>query len=326
MMDQTLITILNSYGIEQPVITFLRHNENRTYRVEDSVKGQVFLLRIHQPLKPSMSGLQHTYDGMLGELEMLEKLAEAGILRAQKPLRNRGGDLITVIEQDGEELNCSVMTWLEGRDLQKKDLSDPVVASRLGAQIAKLHAFLRQYRLANPDQRPSQGIEYNNQLVAAIRQGLELGLFTSEDVQVIEDSIQRINARLEEQENKAEAWGLVHGDLNLGNVILMDDGAMSIIDFGFFGPGYYLIDVAMGAMMVPAEQREVFLEGYYGEAGMPEKDIVLLEGFMLTAIIGYYAFQMGNESVHPWMRERMPMLCEKHCLPFLAGERIWLNV
>jgi Ser/Thr protein kinase RdoA (MazF antagonist) len=112
----------------------------------------------------------------------------------------------------------------------------------------------------------------------------------------------------------------------LGNIIRTRDGELSFIDFGFFGPGYYYTDVAMGAMMVPSELRDIFLKGYYGNDHAGQDKLVLLEGFMLLAIIGYYVFQMENESVHVWMRERMPKLCADYCKPYLSGERIFYSV
>ncbi len=54
-----------------------------------------------------------------------------------------------------------------------------------------------------------------------------------------------------------------------------------------------------------------------------EDKLLLIEGFMLISIIGFYAFMMGNESAHVWMREHMPKFCAKQCLPYLSGERIF---
>ncbi|SMF67891.1 hypothetical protein SAMN05661091_0386 [Paenibacillus uliginis N3/975] len=61
MTNDVLIDILNKYGIHEPVIKFLRHNENRTYKIDDAVSGNSYLLRIHQPIKDNMTDLQHTY-------------------------------------------------------------------------------------------------------------------------------------------------------------------------------------------------------------------------------------------------------------------------
>lgn len=324
MRNEQLQEILNEYGIREPEITFIRHNENRTYKVGDH-DGSTYLLRIHQPVKDGMAGLQHTYDGLLGELQMLEHLSGWDKLLVQRPLRNREGELITVIEHEGKRWNSSVLTWLEGRDLQKDDVSDPVLVEKLGARIAELHKFYGQYVQEGLDKRPSQGIAYNQYMIEVIKQGLAKELFTSSDVSVIEDTISLVNSLLADRVNE-EAWGLIHGDLSLGNIIMTSDGELCFIDFGFFGPGYNYTDVAMGAMMVPSELRNLFLRGYYGNEHTGQDKLVLLEGFMLLAIIGYYVFQMENESVHAWMRERMPKLCADYCKPYLSGERIFYSV
>jgi aminoglycoside phosphotransferase (APT) family kinase protein len=49
---------------------------------------------------------------------------------------------------------------------------------------------------------------------------------------------------------------VVHGDLNMGNIIVTSKGEISFIDFGLFGFAYYLLDVSMGPLiMVPSEHR-----------------------------------------------------------------------
>ncbi|WP_269433107.1 phosphotransferase enzyme family protein [Paenibacillus sp. E194] len=157
MTDEQLHHILYSFRFQKSEITFLRHNENRTYKVSDA-DGSSYVLRIHQPFKESMTGLQHTYEGLMGELLMLESLAKESSLLVQSPLRNRDGELITVIEHEGQRLNCSVLTWLEGRDLQKEDVQKPELVRLLGSQVAKLHEFYRQYRNFALRIDPSKGL------------------------------------------------------------------------------------------------------------------------------------------------------------------------
>lgn len=312
---------LSSYELNDPVVTFLRHNENQTFRVDDL--GNTYLLRVHQPLNESMTGLQHTYDGLLEELKMLEALSEQTNLTVQRPLRNRDGELITILEQEGVQLHASLLTWVEGRDLAKADVAEPQVVSALARNLSDLHSFFHHYSSNQLNHRPSQNIAYNIKMADIIRGGVQRGLFQPSDAATIDKTINYINNYLQETEN-AE-FGLIHGDLGLGNVLVTRQGDLAIIDYGFFGPGYELIDAAMGAMMIPADLRDLFLEEYFGKSReyIAEDTIQRIEGFMLLSIIGYYAFQIGNAAVHEWMQDRMPKLCAGLCQPFLRGERIF---
>ncbi|WP_237691108.1 hypothetical protein [Paenibacillus caui] len=55
---------------------------------------------------------------------MLEELAGQTSLKVQSPIRNQDGDFVTIIEHEGKRLNCSMLTWLEGGDLDKKDVTE----------------------------------------------------------------------------------------------------------------------------------------------------------------------------------------------------------
>ncbi|ANS77318.1 aminoglycoside phosphotransferase [Paenibacillus yonginensis] len=312
MTADVLHVIARSYGIQQPVITYIRHSENRTYRV-DGADGGSYLLRIHQPVKDSMAGPQHTFEGLLVELDMLEQLAKGSSLLVQAPLRQTDGELIFVLKQGGETLNCSMLTWLEGRDIQREDTAAPEMAQKLGTQVAKLHAFFKGYKYAGLKYRPSQDLSYNERLVQTIKRGAPVGLFANGDVLILEETIQLVNSRLRWLEITEDTWGLIHGDLGMGNTLINDEGETSFIDFGFFGPGYYF----------PSSHRNVFLDSYYEYFGMEPYDLQLVEGLMLIAIIGFYAFELENEAYQDWMRERMHKLCRDLCRPYLAGERIF---
>jgi len=50
MTDDYIIETLGTFGIKQPLIEFLRHNENKTYKITDLIKGNSYLFRIHQSI------------------------------------------------------------------------------------------------------------------------------------------------------------------------------------------------------------------------------------------------------------------------------------
>ncbi|OMD18357.1 phosphotransferase enzyme family protein [Paenibacillus odorifer] len=324
MTNEKILDLLGRYDIQQPEIIFLRHNENRTYRVNDRT-GKSYLLRIHEPFIEDMKGLQHTYSGILGELQMLEKLGSWSTNEIQTPVRNNEGELITIIEYEGELLNCSVLTWLDGRDMNMNDVNNLELVKELGSQIAELHTFFRQYEHSGMEIRPSQGKAYNERMIRVIHSGVKKNLFTPSDANVIEQTLQLINSRLDDHGGEAGP-DLIHGDLCMGNIIITTEGKVRFINFGFFGKGYALLDVAMGAMMLPSDRRDIFLKGYYRECENTVNDLLQLEGLMLVAIIGYYVFQIENVHVHDWMRERMPKLCAEYCRPFLNGESIFYKM
>ncbi|NGZ76950.1 phosphotransferase enzyme family protein [Saccharibacillus alkalitolerans] len=317
MTNEMLENILRRYDLDRPVPTFLRHNENRTYRVQDR-SGNKYLLRVHDPFVPGMAGLQHRFDGIVAELDMLEHWGRWNEREVQVPVRNREGGLVTTFEENGRKIHASLLTWLEGRDLVKNDLPYEDTIRKLGEQLANLHAFFGRYEPVGLEARPHQGRAYNDKMAGVIRSGAEKGLFAAGDADTIEETLRLVNDRL--TGTGSEGPGLIHGDIGLANTILTESGEVRFIDFGFYGRGYALTDTAMGVMMLPADWRRRFLEVYSGGKSWTEADLRKIDGFMLVAIIGYYVFQFGNAKMHDWMRERMPMLCREYCLPFLAGE------
>ena len=318
LINEQLTHLLSLYDLERPVATFLRHNENRTYRVQDG-SGKKYLLRIHDPFVPDMAGLQHRFEGIAAELGMLEHWGRWNEREVQIPVRNGQGGLVTTFESNGKKIHASLLTWLEGRDLIKNDLPCENTVRGLGEQLANLHAFFDQYEPAGIEARPHQGKAYNVKMAGVIRSGVGQGLFAEEDADTIEQTLDLVNRRLGDADGD-EGPGLIHGDIGLGNTILTESGGVRLIDFGFYGRGYALTDTAMAVMMLPADWRERFLDVYFGSKRRTENELRQIDGFMLVAIIGYYVFHFGNAAMHDWMRSRMPMLCREYCRPFLAGE------
>jgi hypothetical protein len=73
------------------------------------------------------------------------------------------------------------------------------------------------------------------------------------------------------------------------------------------------------------ETRAQVVKGYYGEEPPLEETYPVIEGFMISAVLGYYSFMMENEAVHLWIRERMPLFCDSRCVPLLGSESIFLS-
>jgi Ser/Thr protein kinase RdoA (MazF antagonist) len=324
-MDDKIVELLLQYGIARPEVSLLRHNENRTYKVIDRLNGNAYLLRVHDPITVNMAGIQQSRQGVESELRLLEAIACGTDLAVQVPVVSLSRQLVTEIELDGRSICCSLLRWIEGRNMTKEDLSTPDAANSLGAQVANLHAFFGTFDMVIPADRPDYGIRRTEKMLTQIRRGVELELFSDENFGTVEQTLKLIVDRLKDGRPETVKQGIIHADLNMGNILVTPLGRAVFIDYCLFGFGYRLFDVAMTALNAPRETREQVVKGYYGQE-LPQEGIYpVIEGFMLSAVLGYYAFVMENEAVHPWIRERMPQFCYKRCVPFLNDESIFLS-
>ncbi|MGF9700257.1 phosphotransferase enzyme family protein [Paenibacillus sp. MABNR03] len=342
-LDNLAAEVITHYPLNNPLVSFIRHNENLTYQVVDEASGQKFLLRIHKAAFASMTGIQHTRPALEAEMNLLHELKSTAGLRVQIPVRNSSGDWVTVwLSESGEEICCTVLEWIEGRDIQQGERLTAEQIHDLGEQMQTLHQYGRvhktsetsgqgseeaAFRADQTDVRPSYGsIKENLNMLRQLEEGVRLSIFTPEDFELIRETFDNINKQLEAYPHHAETWGVIHGDITRGNLLVTEQG-ISMIDFCLYGYGYYLFDAGGAALIFNREERDVFLSGYTKQrAPLTEQEIRLMEGFMLIFTFGYFAFQMGNESRHEWMKDRMPKLCSKYCRPYIQNQQIFYDL
>lgn len=327
--DHMAAQIIQNYTIEKPVVSYIRHNENLTYHVIDEASGQKYLLRIHQAAYASMTGIQHTLPALEAEMNLLHELNATTALRVQHPVRNVSGDWVTVWKSEaGKEICCTVLEWIEGRDIQQGERLTTEQIYDLGAQLQMLHQYGReQNQIDRTKVRLTYGNSHENLvMLGQLEEGVRLGIFTTEDFDLLRETFENINEQLETYPHQAGTWGIIHGDITRNNLLITEQG-ISMIDFCLHGYGYYLFDAGGAALMFNREERDIFLSGYTQQiAPLTDRDIRLMEGFMLIFTLGYYAFQMANKSRHEWMKDRMPKLCSKYCRPYVQNERIFYEL
>ncbi|WCF06565.1 hypothetical protein NDS46_19690 [Paenibacillus thiaminolyticus] len=145
---------LSHYEIQSPIIAFIRHNENLTYKITDQ-SGSSYLLRVHKPVHAELHGLQHSKAGLTGEMELLQALGEHTALNVQKPVRNREGEFVSRISDGEDFIHCTLLHWLEGRDSQPDDFASREAALRYGRQVGMLHRFTSGYKPERAISRPA---------------------------------------------------------------------------------------------------------------------------------------------------------------------------
>ncbi|OPA78746.1 hypothetical protein BVG16_12970 [Paenibacillus selenitireducens] len=316
--------VLLKYSFIDPTVELIRHNENITYKVTEKGSEDTYLLRMHKPITKNMQGVHNTREAIQSELEYLLAWSSHSELPVQIPVSNLNGELVTTVVIEHEEVHCSVLKWIFGETMSKQDLNSEGTVSTLGTRIAYLHQFSQSFQHGPSFMRPEYGMEWTNSVLTKLRSGEEMGIITTGDFHILENTFSLIDDRMKVLSKSIETWGFIHADINYSNLIHTSRG-ISFIDFGLSGFGYYAMDVAMGALLTENKLRDALISGYTSIISR-KIDIEQLESFMFLAIAAYYAFLVSNKDKHMWIHKNIPGLIEHFCKPFLNGKTVFYNI
>ncbi|RAP77422.1 phosphotransferase enzyme family protein [Paenibacillus montanisoli] len=308
------------YPIQEPTLSFIRHNENITYKVTEPLSGKSYLLRIHKSVTGGLSGIQHTREGLQAEMTLLRWLHRQDILQAQKPVANRNGEYVT--EYRSEELGtvCATMLeWIEGATLDEAYTEQ--VAYRLGGNLADFHGFSRGAGAKN-EARPSYGAERIDDALGKLAYGVEAGVYSEEQFTLIRDVLGIVKLQMHELDERDRAWGLIHADFQRGNVVVAN-GNPVFIDYCLYGNGYYLFDVGSAATLFKGEARRALLDGYASKAPFSATDIRFVEGQILWDIFISYSMFIQDAERGGWIKDHAARICGTLAKDFVAGKDVF---
>jgi Ser/Thr protein kinase RdoA (MazF antagonist) len=89
---------LQAYDLHAPTVTYLGQSENITFRLAAEPAGARFLLRLHRPRTQAFAGLRQQPAAIQSELAWLSALAQDTAIPVPRPLRNRHGAWVTVLQ------------------------------------------------------------------------------------------------------------------------------------------------------------------------------------------------------------------------------------
>lgn len=314
--------VLWSYEIQEPVVEFIRHNENMTYKVTDTSNGRHYLLRLHSPSTAGMLGIQHTPQGLESEMYILQELARVNTLRVQKPVVNRLGELVTEYDTaDNGAGYATLLEWIEGSTLTLQEENIEQIAYSLGEKFAAFHNFSRHHALP-PLQRHVYNEERVDSCIVELTTGIESGLYSQEQYEIIAEVLRIVKKQMQELGSIPGQWGIVHADVQPGNIIITETGPC-LIDFGFCGYGYYLFDLGSAATVFPGGLRKRFLEGYASAADFSLEQIRYIEGQIFMDTFISYLFFIGDSNRNGWVKESAAKLCDTLCKDFIAGKEVF---
>src|SRR5262249_54532723 len=113
------------------------------------------------------------------------------------------------------------------------------------------------------------------------------GVFSGEDRAALEACRAEVRARLDAIGVGPEGFGLIHADLGFENVLVADDGTVTIIDFDDSGDSWYMHDLAVALYPHDGteglrERRDALAAGYRGARELSDELLGELPTFLMA--------------------------------------------
>jgi Ser/Thr protein kinase RdoA (MazF antagonist) len=327
MEHATLVKeIISFYSFENLDIEFIRHNENITFKITDMLHGKRYLLRIHIPVTDGFVGVQNTLEGLQSEMIFLKDLHSNNVIHVQEPVANRFGDYVTVYDtnQFGAPYFATLLTWIEGTTLTLKEDNTEGIVFILGEELAALHEFTRCYRPIQNLIRPVYDVKRIDFAITELQCGVDSGLYSTEQYEIIKEVLEIVKRQIIELDFRNNSWGLIHADLQLGNVII-NNGRLSLIDFSLCGYGHYLFDLGSASSIIPTELRSAFLNGYSSKSSFTMEDLRYIEGLIFMDIFISYCFFIRDSKSNGWIKANAAEICGTLCKDFIQGKAVYYS-
>jgi Ser/Thr protein kinase RdoA (MazF antagonist) len=313
---------LTEYGFGDPVLEFIRHNENLTFKVTDRSTCKSYLLRIHTPIAGFPKGIRNSVAGIRSEIRTIEAIRQHTDILVQQPHENLRGETVTTLPIDSraEANHCTVLGWLPGETIDDQDPELEDKAFRIGSLAARLHQFSEWWTTTTELERPTYDSVFLHGMIRRVRQGVATGLVSERHFRKLEEGAAFIGTRMEELDTRPGTRGIIHADLQKSNLV-ESENTIAPIDFGLSGHGYFLFD--LGGLMAdfgPAAVRDRILEGYNRVRSITEADLRYVEAFFVQSIIHCMGFHVQNREMHDWFERRMGPICEDYVQPLLDGK------
>ena len=299
---------LKHYNFINPTPTFIRHNENITYCIDDNDKS--YVLRIHTPIEgfnTDILRMGKTQQELIsGEIELLQHLERKGSLATQKVMQNKHGSAVTILA-DGAPV--TVLEWIQGQTLKDIEITEDI-AINIGAMIGKLHTDTAEYITPNR-------YSYDSTLLAKMIDEAEAahlqGHFNKAHTAIMIDTLGHIRDYL----SKAGRHILVHSDLSRSNLI-WNEGKVIPIDFSLSGYCVPEMDIASIFAHINNESLEPYIiKGYQSSCDIPLEDKGIATCFCLQILLFLIA-QHNKIAGESWLNQKIDNWCENHFRPLIC--------
>ena len=237
---------LQCFGISDPTFGDPIFGSNAVVKVT-SPEGS-FALRLHRPSRLSTK--------IERELNFVDKLQATGTVRVPRPIRSITGQYCCSLVHDGDDVRCSLLSWIEGESRTPGRGFGIETARKAGIALGEVHHYSQSLPPIAPETDD----------LRLSRRVLEGDAVILSRLPELASPINELKRRMLEILDIYPAVGLIHGDFILKNLLCHPCG-LGVLDFDDSIVEHYVLDFAgmlENLSQVPNERalRRVFLEGY----------------------------------------------------------------
>lgn len=313
--------VLARYDLPVARLDFIRHSDNRTYKVSAGDAG-TYLLRIHQPITTAMGAHGADIHMVRSEMLWLEALNRETGLTLQQPVRNREGGLVTSqTRAQGVQIHSTVLTWVEG-EAYLRDLETEETAAQIGIILATLHNQAAGWELPPGFERPRRDAAYFEGLLRGLIPAVEDGRIHKSDYAELARSVEILVRRMGESGELQSPVGIIHGDAHKGNM-LIHAGEIRLIDFSFCAFGPTLFDLGICLSDMKPELHASCLAGYRSLRALPDNYQGWIEGFFVGSVVGTFSFWIANPAAQELLARKVPQVTRDFAALYNRDVRFW---
>ncbi|MBP7402239.1 MAG: phosphotransferase [Clostridia bacterium] len=313
-MERNAELALAAFGMPDAVPHLIRHNENRTYRV-DTDRGS-FCLRLKSPVE----GFDlDVFDGepealLRGEIALIESVGRRTDIPVQRPVRTPDGDPVARLP-DGTL--ASLLGWLDGETYKDAETRTAPMLRAAGEALGRLKAASRTL----PGLDKIVRCDYGPALIARLDARIASAGDTlpADDITSVRRTLEAV-IRAMEADNAAGGRTVAHADPGLGNLV-WTGGSAGLIDWSLSGtaPGHMDIGGLMGAVSDREEQR-LLLEGYERIAGRTDRRA--LDACFTLSVLLFVCCQHSRAREWDWFFPALQRWRETIFDPFVEGRPV----
>lgn len=261
-LEEILKAATERYGVASDELSFIGGFQNRVYEFKKNNK--FYILRL-------TDSSHRSEENIIGELDWILYLAEREVPLSRPVLSNEGRLTERIVYKD-IDMTAVVFDKAPGKKLIYPEyLSNAAIFEQLGAITGRLHKASKNYRAKSESSKRHQW--FDNYYLKKVPQ------FIPEEQTDIHKAYELLRNQLMSLNHDSEGYGLIHGDINVGNFCVEED-RITLFDFDECQYSWFVEDIAIQLFYTvyvilddsPKERKEMadlfmthFMKGYLSE-------------------------------------------------------------